>query len=55
MQLLTLGMGTQHMKQLLYILYIVCGLLGLLKQRIIMAKTDMTRIADIPAIQESYR
>lgn len=54
MQLLTLGMGTQHMKQLLYILYssksnIVCGLPVLLKQRI-MVKADIPGIVGIPAI-----
>ena len=51
-------MYNRHMKQLLYILYIaaniVCGLLLLLKQRI-MAKADMPGIVDIPAIKESYK
>lgn len=57
MQLLTLGMCSRHTKQLLYFYIaanIVCGLLILLKQRI-MAKADMSRTVDISAIQESYK
>lgn len=58
MQLLTLGMGRADIRNNCFIFYIVanivCGLLVLLKQRI-MAKADMSRTVDIPAIQESYK